>query len=152
MRRAFTGIVAVVLISGGLAIGCSRSAAQTVGQVCFKDKCVKVEVAQKEEELHRGLQFRKSLDPNSGMLFVFQKSWPYAFWMKDTLIPLDMVWMDYSRRVVHIEQNVPPCTADPCPNYPPQHEALYVLEVNAGYVAKLGLQSGDTAEFRLNSF
>ena len=129
--------------------GCSRPAVQADNQVCFGDKCVKVEVVQKEEELHRGLQFRKFLDPHSGMLFVFQKSWQYAFWMKDTLIPLDMVWMDYGRRIVHIEHNVPPCTADPCPRYPPGQEALYVLEVNAGYAEKLGLKLGDTAEFRL---
>ncbi|MBI5149637.1 MAG: DUF192 domain-containing protein [Candidatus Omnitrophica bacterium] len=107
---------------------------------------------QKEEELHRGLQFRRSLDPGSGMLFVFQKSEPYTFWMKDTLIPLDMIWIDSGRRIVHVEHNVPPCVADPCPRYPPGHEALYVLEINAGYAVRLGLQLGETAEFRLNAF
>ena len=127
----------------------SEGAAQSQDQVCFGNKCVKVEIVQKEEELHRGLQFRKSLDPDSGMLFVFKKSGPYAFWMKDTLIPLDMIWMDDTRKVVHIEHNVPPCVADPCPRYSPGREALYVLEINAGYVQKLGLQLGDTAEFRL---
>lgn len=129
--------------------GCSSRIAQQQDHVCFEDKCIKVAVVQKEEELHRGLQFRKSLDPDSGMLFIFTKSWPYAFWMKDTLIPLDMIWMDYARRIVHIERNVSPCQADPCPRYPPRNEALYVLEVNAGYAEKFGLQLGDTAEFRL---
>ena len=129
--------------------GCSSRSAQQQDQVCFKDQCVNVEVVQKEEELHRGLQFRKSLNPDSGMLFIFKKSWPYAFWMKDTLIPLDMVWMDYGRRVVHIEHNVPPCAADPCPSYAPEQEALYVLEINAGYAEKFKLELGDTAEFKL---
>ena len=129
--------------------GCSRPDAWTINQVCFGDKCVQVEVVRKEEELHRGLQFRTSLAPDSGMLFVFQKSWSYAFWMKDTLIPLDMIWLDDARRVVHIEHNVPPCTADPCPRYPPGHEALYVLEINAGYADQLGLKIGDIAEFAL---
>ena len=128
--------------------GCFSGLAQQQGQVCFGDKCIKVEVVQKEEELHRGLQFRKSLDPDSGMLFVFKKSWPYAFWMKDTLIPLDMIWMDDTRKIVHIEHNVPPCAADPCPRYQPHYEALYVLEVNAGYAAALGLQLNDQAEFK----
>ena len=126
-----------------------EGAAQSQDQVCFAQKCINVEVAQEEEELHRGLQFRKSLGPDSGMLFVFEKNWPYAFWMKDTLIPLDMIWMDDTRKIVHIEHNVPPCAADPCPKYPPGHEALYVLEISAGYAKKFGLQSGDTAEFRL---
>ncbi|HBO97016.1 MAG TPA: hypothetical protein DE315_03835 [Candidatus Omnitrophica bacterium] len=129
--------------------GCSRPDARTADQVCFGDKCVQVEVVRKEEELHRGLQFRTSLAPDGGMLFVFQKSGPYAFWMKDTLIPLDMIWMDSERRIVHIEHNVPPCAADPCPRYPPSGPALYVLEINAGFAAKLGLKVGDTMEFRL---
>ena len=146
LRKAFSWSV------GGFWVGCVQSTAQPVDQVCFKDKCVEVEVVQKEEELRRGLQFRKSLDPDRGMLFIFQKSWPYAFWMKDTLIPLDMIWIDDARKIVYIEHDVPPCATDPCPSYPPKHEALYVLEINAGYAAKLGLQLGDTAEFRFNSF
>lgn len=137
------------LLFGISTISCSQDTVQKINQVCFGDKCVQVEVVRKEEELHRGLQFRKSLDPDRGMLFIFQKSGPYAFWMKDTLIPLDMVWMDDTRKVVHIEHNVPPCTADPCPRYPPGQPALYVLEVNAGYTEEVGLKSGDTAEFRL---
>jgi len=140
------------LLFGISGISCSKNTAQKINQVCFGDKCVQVEVVQKEEELHRGLQFRTSLAPDSGMLFVFQKSWPYAFWMKDTLIPLDMIWMDDTRRIVHVEHNVPPCTADQCPRYVPAGDALYVLEINAGYAQELGLKSGDMAEFRLNAF
>lgn len=135
----------------GLLFGISsRSFSQNTSQVCFEDKCIDVEVVRREEELHRGLQFRKSLDPDSGMLFIFKESRPYAFWMKDTLIPLDMIWMDDTRKIVHVEHNVPPCAADPCPSYPPRHEALYVLEVNAGYAAALGLQLNDQAEFKIN--
>lgn len=127
----------------------SQGSAQSQDQVCFAQKCINVEVVEKEEELQRGLQFRESLDPGGGMLFVFKESRPHAFWMKDTLIPLDMIWMDDARRIVHIEGNVPPCPADPCPRYTPAAEALYVLEVNAGHAAKLDLKVGDTAEFRL---
>jgi len=148
-------LVIGILSVGSLFLGCFVFTAQAGNhgnQVCFARKCINVEVVQKEEELHRGLQNRKSLAPNNGMLFVFEKSWPYAFWMKDTLIPLDMIWMDYARRIVHIEHNVPPCEADPCPRYPPGHEALYVLEINAGYADKFKLKLGDTAEFRLNFF
>lgn len=131
---------------------CSRSAGQAIDQVCFGEQCINVEVVQKEEDLSRGLQLRKTLAPDTGMLFVFAKSRPYAFWMKDTLIPIDMIWMDSAQRIVHIEHHVPPCTQDPCPHYTPPKEALYVLEVNAGYAETLGLKLGDTAEFRLKSF
>ncbi len=152
MKRMMMWMIVGILTAGGLLMGCSRSSAQPAGQVCFKEKCVHVEVVRKQEELHRGLQFRESLGADSGMLFIFQTSRPYAFWMKDTLIPLDMIWIDEAKRVVHIEDDVPPCTADPCLQYMPAGAALYVLEVNAGYVQKIGLQVGDTAEFRLNAF
>ena len=151
MKRVLAWVIVGTLVPGGFLAGCLRPAAQAVDQVCFGEKCVNVEVVQKEEELHRGLQFRKSLDPGRGMLFIFQKSGPYAFWMKDTLIPLDMIWMDDTRKIVHIEHNVPPCAADPCPRYTPTAEALYVLEVNAGYAATLGLQLNDQAEFKRNN-
>ena len=152
MKRVLVWVIVGMFVSGGFWAGCSRPDARAADRVCFGEKCVNVEVVQKEEELHRGLQFRKSLDPAGGMLFVFKESRPYAFWMKDTLIPLDMIWMDDGRRIVHIEHDVPPCTVDPCPSYPPKQAALYVLEVNAGYAVKLGLQLRDTAEFRLNAF
>ncbi len=149
--RHYAWLVICGLFAGILGTGCSRPAARAVNQVCFKDKCFDVEVVQRKEDLQRGLQLRKSLDPGGGMLFVFSQSRPHSFWMKDTLIPLDMIWMDYARKIVHIEHDVPPCAADPCPRYTPPHEALYVLEINAGYARKMGVQLGDTAEFRLNA-
>ncbi len=121
--------------------------AQHQDQVCFQNRCIDVEVVREKEEMRRGLQFRQSLGAHSGMLFVFPQSRRHAFWMKDTRIPLDMIWMDYTRRIVHIERDVPPCKEDPCPSYTPSQEALYVLEVNAGYTAVLGLKAGDQAEF-----
>ena len=69
--------------------------------------------------------------------------------MKETLIPLDMIWMDYARRVVFIAADVPPCKSDPCPTYTPPRDALYVLEVNAGYTQKNSIKVGDAAEFRI---
>ncbi len=101
-------------------------------------------------ERTRGLQHRESLSPQSGMLFVFERSWPYTFWMKDTLIPLDMIWMDYTRKIVHIEHDVPPCKADPCPHYGSRNKALYVLELNAGEARQFDLNIGDVAKFHLD--
>jgi len=103
----------------------------------------------KPEDVQRGLQFRESLDKNKGMLFVFAESRRHAFWMKDTLIPLDIIWLDYARRVVYIAPNIPPCPQDPCPSYSPERDALYVLEINAGVAQQLGLKPGDLAEFRI---
>ncbi len=131
-------------------IGCQSSIAHN--QVCFRQHCFDVEVVSQEKDLQRGLLFRQSLAQNAGMVFIFSHSGKHSFWMKDTLIPLDMIWMDYARRVVHIEQNVPPCHRDPCPTYTPQNDALYVLEINANLVPQIGLHIGDEMEFRLKEF
>ena len=118
-------------------------------QVCFGRNCFDVEIVQTDEERMRGLQYRESLGQDSGMLFIFKEDKQYSFWMKDTLIPLDIIWLDYTGRVVHIESDVPPCQSDPCPNYVPASPAFYVLEINAGEAAKQKIAVGDKAEFHL---
>jgi uncharacterized membrane protein (UPF0127 family) len=124
-----------------------------------RDKFVKIylpqgtsitaELAVTDEERQRGLMFREKLLPDQGMLFVFDKEDTYSFWMKNTLIPLDMLWLDQDRRIVHIARNVPPCTADPCPSYSPDRPGLYVLELAAGSADRLGLKLFDRLEFKI---
>jgi uncharacterized membrane protein (UPF0127 family) len=77
------------------------------------------------------------------MLFAFSDEEPRTFWMKNTLIPLDMMFVDSSSRIVDIKENVPPCEQDECPTYPSQEPAQYVLEVNAGFVQDKGVKIGD---------
>jgi len=93
--------------------------------------------------VERGLMFRESLPPNEGMLFVFEQTGVYPFWMKNTLIPLDIIWLDEDWRIVSIAAAVPPCRADPCPTYPPAGPARYVVEVNAGFTRTHGIVRGD---------
>jgi len=104
---------------------------------------VNAEVADTPENITRGLMFRTSLGENAGMLFVFDRDEIYNFWMKNTKIPLDMLWIDGNRRIVHIEKNVQPCTGDPCPTYSPSKTARYVLEVNANFTAAHNISVGD---------
>jgi uncharacterized membrane protein (UPF0127 family) len=85
------------------------------------------------------------------MLFIFDLNQPQRFWMKDTLISLDMIWLDFAKRVVHIEHHVPPCAGDPCPSYGPRESILYVLEVNAGHAREMGLAVGTQLQFHLIS-
>ena len=108
---------------------------------------VTAEVAVTEAERARGLMFREKLLPDQGMLFVFERESAYAFWMKNTLIPLDMLWLDRDRRIVHIERNVPPCKSDPCPSYDPGRPGLYVLELAAGVSDRFGLKLSDRLDF-----
>lgn len=89
----------------------------------------------------RGLQFRSHLPANRGMLFIFKdENQIQKFWMKDTRIPLDMIWLDQEGRIIEVLEDVPPCVADPCPVYGPDEPAAYVLELNAGTADDLGLK------------
>ncbi|HET7712445.1 MAG TPA: DUF192 domain-containing protein [Thermoanaerobaculia bacterium] len=106
-------------------------------RVTFPDGyAVHIELATDDQTRALGLMFRDQVRPESGMLFIFPEPAPHSFWMKNTLIPLDMIFIDEASRVVHIEHDVPPCKADPCPGYPPNGVmSKYVLEV-AGGVAR----------------
>jgi uncharacterized membrane protein (UPF0127 family) len=90
-----------------------------------------VEVADTPEERSVGLMYRTELCESCGMLFIFEHEDKYGFWMKNTLIPLDMVFIDSEFTVVDILR-AEPCMEDPCPGYKPMGKALYVLEVNKG--------------------
>lgn len=105
--------------------------------VCIEKTCYDVELSTTPAQRSQWLMHRESLADDAGMLFVFQQPWSHNFWMKNTLIPLDMLWIDASWTIVHIEENVQPCKLPDwqrCPSYGPAAwtEAMYVLEVNAG--------------------
>jgi uncharacterized membrane protein (UPF0127 family) len=101
-----------------------------------------VELALTPEEQTLGLMFRESLPERTGMLFLFPETAPHHFWMKNTMIPLDMIWMDDSGGVVFISANTPPCKADPCPNYGPDGPVRTVLEIAGGKAEKEGVRVG----------
>ena len=110
-----------------------------------------VEVAVSPEERIKGLSGRASLDAGTGMLFVFEKADRLRFWMREMEFPLDMVWISAGCRVVDISDNVPQPEPDTSladlPRYSPEAVAKYVLEINAGESAELGLGVGDRVEF-----
>jgi YVTN family beta-propeller protein len=106
---------------------------------------VYVDVANDPEEQSRGLMFRNSMEWNNGMLFVYEDVEYLSFWMKNTYIPLDMIFVDKDLRIVDIKEDVQPCPLqeDICPSYPSKQPAKYVLEVNAGFVRQNGIRVGD---------
>lgn len=105
---------------------------------------VMTEVARTEEERNRGLMFRRELGPMSGMLFVFKQSEPLTFWMRNTFIPLDMIFIKSDHRVLGVVANATPMTDDP---RRVEGESQYVLEVNAGFAARHGIRPGTLIEF-----
>jgi uncharacterized membrane protein (UPF0127 family) len=127
-------------------------------QVCFGSPpaggCFSVELAKTDAERERGLMYRTQLAKNAGMLFIFDKEDIYPFWMKNTLIPLDMIWIKEnpsagSGQVVFISQNTMPCKSLICLAVMPTAKAKYVLEINAGLVEEIGLKLGDELKISL---
>lgn len=116
-------------------------------QLCLENTCIEIERAITTQEHARGLMFRESLCEECGMLFVFQDEQPRTFWMKNTLIPLDIIWMNSQKEITGISEAMP-CTSDPCKTYSPQGNAKYVLEVNAGFSQRNDLGAGSKLEFR----
>ena len=107
-----------------------------------------VEIADDDAERARGLMFRDAMEEGRGMLFIHEAQEPLAYWMKNTRIPLDILYFDDARRLVSQRRGVPPCSlGDGCPNYPSGAPARYVLELNAGQAERLGLQDGAELRF-----
>jgi hypothetical protein len=108
---------------------------------------VRLELAVSDQERFLGLMFRDQLAADGGMLFIFEQDDRYPFWMKNTFIALDLVWIDKTGRVVEVRANVQPCQSDPCPSYAPTAIGRAVLEVNAGYAKAHGLVPGASLRF-----
>ncbi|TVR65842.1 MAG: DUF192 domain-containing protein, partial [Candidatus Competibacteraceae bacterium] len=93
-------------------------------------------MARTVQERARGLMFRRELPRDQGMLFV-QPPGPAVFWMKNTYIPLDLLYFDAEGRLRQIVAEAPPCAATPCPTYPSETANIrYILEINAGEAAR----------------
>jgi uncharacterized membrane protein (UPF0127 family) len=103
-----------------------------------------LELALTPEDQAQGLMFRESLAERHGMLFVFPETAPHHFWMKNTMIPLDMIWLDASGKVLFVSADTPPCKADPCPTYGPDGPAQSVLEIAGGKAKAEGVAVGTT--------
>jgi uncharacterized membrane protein (UPF0127 family) len=118
-------------------------------QTEIKGQRILLEVARTSQQQQMGLMYRTSLAANRGMLFSFDPPRPVSFWMKNTKIPLDMIFLGEGK-VKAIAANVPPCTADPCPSYGPQNTIIIdqVIELRAGRAAELGLKAGDRVSIK----
>jgi len=103
---------------------------------------LQLEVARTEQQQEMGLMYRPALPNNRGMLFQFPSPQPISFWMKNTYVPLDIVFMRKGV-VQYIATAVPPCTSDPCPSYGPKTPIDQVIELRSGRAAELGLKIGD---------
>ena len=118
-------------------------------QIRFAGVVLSVELATTQAEQERGLSGRNSMPADHGMLFIFGAQGNWSFWMYEMKFPLDIIWFNSNRQVVFIEQNLEPCTPNECPTFTPNANAMYVLEVNAGFVTAHDVSMGDVFTFVL---
>jgi len=124
------------------ASGCAKLA--EASSVELKGKRYTVELADTPELRERGLMFRRDMPADAGMLFIHDNEEPLAYWMKNTYIPLDILYFDSKLRLISAQLGVPPCGDQPrCPTFASAGPAQYVLELNAGQAVALDLKPGD---------
>ena len=124
-----------------------RPSSLNTARIEFGGVTLTVEIAKSTADQQKGLSDRDSMASNHGMLFVFDTEANWGFWMNGMRFSLDIIWFDSQRHVVYIEQGLAPCTPQDCPIYSPPLAAMYVLEVNAGFVKNHNIVSGDTFQF-----
>lgn len=118
--------------------------------VVLKGQRFTVELAETSEKQALGLMFRDSLADDHGMLFLFPAEARRSFWMKNTRIPLDILYFDAQLKLVSVAAGAQPCRTPSCPPYPSAGPARYVLELNAGKAAELGASPGDELELHID--
>jgi uncharacterized membrane protein (UPF0127 family) len=149
-RRLLAAAVVLLLIAG-LSLG-----PKSIGQFCREryrrdtvlkagSAAINIELEKTEAQREQGLSGRACIGPGQGMLFVFNDPDFYQFWMKDMKFPIDIVWIDASKKVVQVEANVSPSTYPQ--NFSPSQPAKYVLELKAYQAQKLGIGQGITVTF-----
>ncbi len=108
---------------------------------------VDLELATTPDETITGLMFRPSLPPDRGMLLLWTEERLVTIWMMNVLVPLDIVFLDNSGRIVELVEDARPCSAEPCPRFTAEVPSRAVLEIAAGGAAEHGLEVGLTISF-----
>lgn len=112
-------------------------------------KVLQVEVMVKDEDRQMGLMFRASLPEDRGMLFLFESPDFHGIWMKNCKFPIDILWLDADRKVVHVQEGALPCTKEPCAVFSPLRRAIYVVELRSGQARREKAVVGETLSFAL---
>jgi uncharacterized membrane protein (UPF0127 family) len=136
-------LIVVFLLSATTACAAKNSYVELKGQR------FSVELAETREKQALGLMFRDSMPLDHGMLFTFPNEALRSFWMKNTLIPLDIIYFSEELELVSVA-NAKPCRVQQCPAYPSTGPAKYVLELNSGLASELGLEAGDVMTLDLH--
>ncbi len=168
MKKIVAIILVIVLLFGGLLsseiLNLSKNSTESITEISTVHSAVEepqfkkegeltflknqekltIEIADNEEETTQGLMYRRSMPDSCGMVFIFADSQPRSFWMKNTFLPLDILYLDESKKIVTIQANRTPFSEEEIPSF---ENAKYVLEVNAGYCKRKGIEKGDVVKW-----
>jgi uncharacterized membrane protein (UPF0127 family) len=168
MKKIVAIILVIVLIFGGLIstgiLNFSKNSDESItenptdnstvtepqfkkeGELTFlkNQEKLTIEIADNEAETTQGLMYRRTMPDSCGMVFIFADSQPRNFWMKNTYLPLDILFLDESKKIVTIQANRTPFSEEQIPSF---ENAKYVLEVNAGYCKRKGIEKGDAVKW-----
>jgi len=148
-RIFFLLVMALLLISGALLFNAPEQT-QVININFPGGVALRAEVADTPEKLLFGLAFRNVLPPGEGMVYIFGESGPHRVWTKEFQFPVDVIWVDESKVVVHVVEKAPPCIESRCPWYgPPPRDARYIIEANAGFVEQANVAIGSQLTFTL---
>ena len=134
----------IIILLSALITSCSNGSYLIIGDDRFD-----VEIADTPESRMQGLMFREYLDKDKGMLFIFDDEAERSFWMKNTKIPLDIIFIDANKNIINI-LTAKPCTEEICDTYDSEQPAKYVLEINAREADKRGIKTGDYVKISIN--
>ncbi|MFK7807157.1 MAG: DUF192 domain-containing protein [Saprospiraceae bacterium] len=107
---------------------------------------IKLEVADDDKQRAQGMMYRKNIPNDTGMIFLFPEAKPQSFWMRNTYVSLDIIFVDENNKIVNIHENTPTLTDDQFPSTAP---SKYVVEVAGGYTNAYGIKAGDMIEFEV---
>ena len=111
---------------------------------------IEAEVADTPEKLLFGLAFRDSLPPGSGMIYIYEENGLHRVRTKEYRFPIDILWVDESHHVVHMQEHAEPCASDPCPLHgPPPEPARYVIQTESGFIKNSGVVKNDELKYAL---
>jgi hypothetical protein len=142
----------IILASLILFLGCNTSSKQASVQINNTIYSVKSAISSTEQI--QGLMYIEQMPEDEGMLFIFKEDAERSFWMKNMLIPLDIIYINSNNKIVSISRNAVPCTVTDknqtkCPSYKSEKPAKYVLEINAGESLKQGFNVNDNVKISL---
>lgn len=146
MRARAAAFLAAVVVATAPPTG---AAPEVVPLTLPSGRVMKSEVMVSDADRAMGLMFRGSLPRDRALLFIFENLDFHGIWMKNCKFPIDIVWLDENREVVHVAAGVPPCKREPCPVYQPLRRAAYVIEMNSGEAKKSKVKTGAKVSFSI---